>query len=485
VAYFETDTLPEIECKKMSNGMNSGNKPRVLLVATPQILGKQNIWNLIRGFPPPLGLACLAAYLEKAGIDVEIIDAYAENLDPDKFRRELINRRKPDIIGFTSTTSIIHTAYMYSRIARDIFPDRQIVFGGVHATALPEEVLSQKHVDYVVRGEGEQTFLELVGGVAPEKINGLSYRKGTQMHHNPDREFIDLELLPMPAYHLLPMHKYRLALGAAKRRPATSMMIARGCPNRCSFCYGDMFGRKIRRKSLDQVLEEIKFLQSRFHIREISFYDDTFTYDKKFIVQLCEQFIRDGIDLSWSCFSRVDFIDRSVLKLMKAAGCHQLMYGLESADESILKELNKNQTIQNFTRAVEVTKEENIDVRVAFMIGNPGETRESIDKTIDYVIRISPDMVVANITTPYPGTALYNWAKKEGVLLTEDWTKYELSNVIIDIPGLPAKFIEKRYRTIYRRFYLRPSYLLRRLTKMRTGTQWIDAVQAFGALLVR
>jgi radical SAM superfamily enzyme YgiQ (UPF0313 family) len=246
-----------------------------------------------------------------------------------------------------------------------------------------------------------------------------------------------------------------------------------------------MFGRKIRRKSLEQVMDEILFLQTRFHIREISFYDDTFTYDKNFIVRLCERIIRDGVDLSWSCFSRVDFVDREVLKLMKAAGCHQLMYGLESADESILRELNKNQTIDSFTNAVRVTKESNIDVRVAFMIGNPGETMESIDKTIDYVTRLSPDMMVVNITTPYPGTALYRWAKEQGCLLTEDWSQYELSNVIIEIPGLPPKVIEKRYRSIYRKFYLRPSYMLGRLRKTRTITQWIDAVQAFAALLVR
>ncbi|OGL46441.1 MAG: hypothetical protein A2161_02315 [Candidatus Schekmanbacteria bacterium RBG_13_48_7] len=246
-----------------------------------------------------------------------------------------------------------------------------------------------------------------------------------------------------------------------------------------------MFGKKIRRKTLDQVMEEIAFLKNRFHVKEISFYDDTFTYDKKFVIELCEEIIRIGVDISWSCFSRVDFVDLSILKLMKNAGCHQLMYGLESADDEILKNLNKKQSLDQVTEAVSATKQAGIDVRIAFMMGNPGETEVSIKKTCDYVINLDPDIMVVNILTPYPGTALYRRAKQEGLLLSEDWNKYELSNVILNNPNLSPEFVEKQYRSMYRKFYLRPSYMLKHMLKMRTSTQWYDAIRAFGALLIR
>jgi len=161
------------------------------------------------------------------------------------------------------------------------------------------------------------------------------------------------------------------------------------------------------------------------------------------------------------------------------------MYGLESTDEEVLKKLNKNQTLEDVSNAIAVTKQVGIDVRLAFMIGNPGETLESIDKTFNYVKKMKPDIMVVNIITPYPGTALYNWAVKENLLLTNDWRKYELSNVILKVPDISPDFIEKRYHSLYRKFYLRPSYILNHLKKMRTVTQWYEAFQAFGALMVR
>lgn len=416
---------------------------------------------------PPLGVAYLASYLERDGATVKIIDANAERLTFQDLK-ERFKDEEPRFVGITATTPLMENALHIASLCKDLFPEVRVIMGGVHPTILPDEVLQHKHVDFVVRGEGEETIRELVKGKDQESVMGISYRKDGAVVHNPDRPLIkSLDEIPLPAYHLLPMKRYFPAMGGYKRLPGTSLMAGRGCPGKCTFCY-KCFGNTLRWRSPQNILDEIKLLISTYGIREASFYDDTFTMYKKKTMELCELLLKDRIDLTWSCFSRIDFVTPELLSLMKRAGCHQIMYGIESADPEILKNIRKNVSLEKAEEAVRMTNEAGIDSRLAFMIGNPGETEETMERTLQYAIRLSPALVIFNITTPYPGTEMFAWARESGYLRTEDWSQYDLSTVVMELPTISSEAILKFYRTVHRRFYLRASYLVRRAFKMRT-----------------
>lgn len=215
-----------------------------------------------------------------------------------------------------------------------------------------EEILDSEYVDLVVRGEGEVTMGEVVAGKPLDMIHGISFRRNGKTITTPNRELVkDLDSLPMPAYHLLPMDKYRSAVGSYRRLPAMSLFATRGCPGRCTYCYRH-FGGKLRRRSDQNVLAEIKVLQETYGIREVTFYDDTFTAFRKTIVEFCETIIKEKIDITWSCFTRVDHIDEPLLFFMKNAGCHSVLFGVESADENILKNIKKQISLEQVKEAV-------------------------------------------------------------------------------------------------------------------------------------
>jgi radical SAM superfamily enzyme YgiQ (UPF0313 family) len=455
---------------------------KILLINPYQTSREGNIWTKIEGAMPPLGLAYISAYLESKGIDSKIIDMNVEQGDA-KTQVEKIEE-KPDIIGITSMTSTIINAYEIAKFLKIKFPDTKIVFGGVHPTVLPEDVLTHNFIDYVIRGEGEYSFYKLVNGDDIKTIEGLSYRENGNFIHNPLGEHInDLDSLPMPAYNRLPVEKYIPTLGSYKRLPAISMIATRGCPGKCTYCFGSYLGSKVRMHSVDYLIEEIKMLQKNYGIKEIMFYDDTFTTYRHKVKEFCKKIIEEKIDISWVCFSRVDTIDEETLFLMKKAGCHQIMYGIESGSEEILKNINKKIDRQKAIEAVKKTKKIGIECRTTFMLGNPGETEETIFKTVKFAIELDPDIALFNITTPFPGTQMFKWAKENGYLKSEDWSKYDLSNMVMELPTISSEKIYEYYKKVFKLFYLRPSYLLKRLFKIRTLNDIKMAFNAFIAIL--
>ncbi|MFZ4396986.1 MAG: B12-binding domain-containing radical SAM protein, partial [Kiritimatiellia bacterium] len=313
-----------------------------VLLLNPSWMSKEgNIWKKISGLMPPLGLAYIAAYLERNSIKVKIIDLHAE----EESLAELLNTSgiNPNFIGITATTMTFAPALATATECRKKYPNAKITLGGVHPTILPEEALREQTVDYVIRGEGELPFYELVSGAAIEGIAGLSYKMDGKYIHNPERPVIaDMDSLPPPAYHLLPVPKYRPSTGSSKRLPAISVMTTRGCPGKCTYCLGSYLGGKVRMHSIKYIIGVIKDLQRNYGIREINFYDDTFTTFKLKVREFCRALIDEKIDITWVCFARIDFVDEETLRLMQQAGCHQVMYGIESGNEQILKNINKN-----------------------------------------------------------------------------------------------------------------------------------------------
>jgi radical SAM superfamily enzyme YgiQ (UPF0313 family) len=456
----------------------------VLLLNPGWMSREGNIWKKISGSMPPLGLAYIASYLEKNSIKVSIIDIQAEKL-PDT---ALIGAApgNPGFIGITATTMTVKSALETASLCRAKFPGAKIVFGGVHPTIMPEDVLKSGDVDYAIRGEGERPFLELINGMDPRSIEGLSYKKDGGFIHNPVGPVIsDLDSLPFPAYHLLPVKNYIPALGSYKRLPAISLITTRGCPGKCTFCLGSYLGGKVRMHSTKYIIGEIKMLIRDYGIREISFYDDTFTAYKNKVREFCRVIIGEKIDITWSCFARVDFVDEETLRLMKKSGCHQIMYGIESGCEDILENIKKKTSLSKAVEIVALTKKIGIECRAAFMLGNPGETRQTMETTLAFAKKLDPDIALFNITTPYPGTEMYEWADKNGYLKTKDWSRYDLSNAVMELPTVASSVVEEFYKKAHHDFYGRPSYLIHRLFMIRSFNDLFVAIKAFFAIFLK
>lgn len=453
----------------------------IILINPFQTARKGNIWTKIQGAMPPLGLGYLASYLESKGIDSSIIDMNVEPGDA----KEQVERisGSPDIIGITSMTSAVMNGYAIAEECRKKFPGAKIIFGGVHPTVLPEDVLSREYIDYVVRGEGEEALFRFAKGDDIKTIPGFSYRENGVIIHNQDSGLIaDLDTLPVPAYKKLPVAKYVPTLGSYKKLPAISMLATRGCPGKCTYCFGSFLGGKVRMHSVDYLISEIKMLQSEYGIKEILFYDDTFTTYRNKVKDFCNRIINDKMDVSWVCFSRVDTIDEELLSLMKKAGCHQIMYGIESGSEEILKNINKKINRQKAIAAVKMTKKSGIECRTTFMLGNPGETEETIMQTIKFALELDPDIALFNVTTPFPGTQMFTWAKENGYLKTQDWSKYDLSNMLMELPTISPQKIEEYYKKVFRMFYWRPSYMFKRILKLRSFNDIKTAFKAVFAV---
>lgn len=457
---------------------------RILLINPPWvILNQKNVWRNVASVMPPLGVAWLAAVLEQDGHQVAILDAHAERMHVAAVTPWIREHGPFDLIGITATTPLIGNALELARQIKQEWPLVNVVLGGVHPTVRPAEVLGEQAVDLVVRGEGENTLREIAAGKPHETIQGLSYRHEGQVVHNPDRELIrDLDSLPLPAYHLLPMHRYRPAAGAAKRTPATSVLATRGCPGRCTFCYR-IFGDRLRFRSGARVAEEVKMLQDRYGIREICFYDDTFTAIKREVRAFC-QAIRDlKLDLTWSCFTRIDAFDEETFRMMKSAGCHQVMVGIESASQDILKNIHKKIDVDNVEQIVRSMQKIGLEVRAAFMLGNPGETEATMEENIRFALRLDPDLVQFNITTPFPGTEMFRWAEENDLLLTKNWEDYDLSRPVMKLPTVDPEVVQRFYDSAHRRFFLRPKFILKRLWQLRSPTELASAVRGLRMIL--
>lgn len=445
---------------------------KILLINPPWVIGEdKNLWKEVASCWPSLGLAYIAAVLEKDGHEVKYLDCSAEQMTVKDAAAALEKYGEMDFVGFTATTPLVNNALRIAERVKEIWPASKVIFGGVHPSIMPDETIAHPQVDFVAIDEGEETMRELAGGKNREEILGLVYKKDGRIIKNFPRSLIqNLDSIPPPAYHLLPMDKYYPAVGSYKRLPAMSIFATRGCPGRCTFCYRTFRGI-VRKRSARNIMDEIKLLQKNYGIKEISFYDDTFTLFKDVVREFCDIIKKEKIDLTWSCFTRVDHIDEGLLRAMKSAGCHLILFGVESGDETILKNINKRISLTQAKEVVRAARRAGIETRASFMFGNQGETEETIKKTIDFSIVLDPDEAQFNIATPYPGTEMFVWAKVNGFITTYNWDDYSMSNIVLNLPGLDREKLQYYYQLAHRKFYFRPKIILRRLLHIRTLTQ--------------
>jgi anaerobic magnesium-protoporphyrin IX monomethyl ester cyclase len=445
-----------------------------LLISPPNYYADEpSIWNAVDSNFPALGLIDLAAYAHLNGKSVKIIDcnivAPAVDIFEKHFQTEFVNKyNKIHVIGLTAVTATIKKAYKIAEICKKHYPDTKIVFGGVHATFMTDEVIAHPVVDMAVVGEGELTLADILNNVPLEQIDGLVYKKdGNIIRNRPRDRILDLDAMPMPYYSLLPIESYRPAKGSYKRLPAMAMMTSRGCPGRCTFC-NKTLGSMLVHKSAKTIFKEMLYLNKVYGIKQIMFYDDTFTVFRDNVNKLCDLIKDNKLDISWTCFARVDYIDLLMLKNMKSAGCHQIMYGVENIDERVLNNINKHTNVDQIRNAIKLTKEAGIECRAAFMVGNPGDSPEVVEKNIKFIREVGPDLLIVNITTPFPGTAMYKWADERGLLLTKDWDDYTLAKPVVRLENLTETEIKDLYKRMYRSFYFRPKYILKKAMSIRS-----------------
>lgn len=358
---------------------------------------------------PPLGLALVAAVLEKAGHQVSIVEANALRLQPEDIVRGVAGA---DVVGLTAVTPTINAAIAIARHLKKASPAMPIILGGAHATLLPEETLAAaSEVDVIIRGEAEDTILDLLKvlelGQPLSSVSGITYRKDGEVVSNPARsKDTDLDSLPFLAYHLLPWKKYRPHPPHGRYPPFAAIITSRGCPYRCSYCSKPIFGNKFRGQSALRVVEEVAYHQKRFGIRELVFYDDVFTLDKKRAHAIADELIKRRLKVHWSCETRVNLVDGELLRHLKQAGCYSISYGIESGSQKILDTLDKGINPGQVEEAVRLSREAGLETVGYFMIGSPGETAETIQQTIQFAKKLKLDFAQFAVTTPFPRTKL-------------------------------------------------------------------------------
>ena len=391
---------------------------KVLLINPPfeleeESVGRSKSVRKVLNIVPPLGITYVAAILERAGIEVKIIDCAVGISFDDLF--EMILGEHSDVIGITSTTPAFINAKKIASFVREKRPEVKILIGGIHVSALPDETMKTGLFDIGVIGEGEITIEQLFRNfknkefVGLGKIRGICYKNKDEICENENQGFInDLDSIPLPARHLLPHPKYYQPTPASCRRvPYAVMITSRGCPTQCTFCDRKVFGERYRMRSVPNIFMEIEDVVSKYGVREIRFFDDTFTVSKKRIFDVCDEFEKRKLNLTWTCLSKVSNADGSLLKRMKKAGCWQVLYGFESGDDRMLKLLKKGNTVEKNIRAIRLTKEAGLEVRGDFIVGTPGETNESLEKTVQFAIDMKLDYAHFNKFVPLPGTELY------------------------------------------------------------------------------
>ncbi len=439
---------------------------------------------------PHLGLLMLGAVLREAGHCVRILDASAQGLGYEETLEE-VKKFQPDIIGLTAVTpSIIKTVKLASMI-KDICPTTPIIIGGPHFTAVPEQTLMDYPVfDYGVVGEGEDTVVELVEALSADKIPshvaGVAFRGNGEIRFTPSRPPIKgLDSLPFPAWELLDNFpaRYHPALFKYKKLPATHIISARGCPNKCIFCDTSVFSHRVRFHSPEYILEMIGYLIKNFGIKEIIFEDDQFLIKKKRVARICEGILKAKWNISWCCSGRVDSVkDPALLKLMKSSGCWQINYGIESGNQKILDFARKGITIDQTEKAVRLTREAGILSKGYFIFGLPYETEETMKKTIRFARHIPLNDISAFTLTPFPGSEMYDIAEQHGTI-DKDFEKMNLLDVVYVPNGLSKEKLLYYQRLFMKEFYLRPriigNYLKRLLANPSNSFAMLKASYGF------
>ena len=417
---------------------------------------------------PSFGLACLAASAREAGAAVAIVEAAAGNLPLGETLRRVLEF-KPTVVGLPATTSGIEAAAALATRIKEARPDVLVLIGGCHGTALPDETLTHyAGFDLAVIGEGEITLVDILqasdeaGGI-PQGITGTVERRDGALHHNPPRDLVhELDSLPLPAWDLLDGFPaaFRPSPARIRRWPCASVVLTRGCPNRCTFCDRSVFGRMCRAYTPAYAVRMIKQLRDDFGVREILIEDDTFIISRKRVAEFCKLLLEQKIDITWSCLGRADRVTPELLALMRQAGCWHITYGIESGDAEILKSVNKNLDIPQIRQALEWSRAAGLQTKGFFIVGFPGETEATLASTREVALDLPLDDISVMLLAPFPGSEIYRTASEMGTFDC-DWRKMTTIEATFIPTGFTKESLEAARTQLMRDFYFRPSIMLR------------------------
>lgn len=415
----------------------------------------------------PLGLGYIASYLRNQGHDLQIHDGLLLRTTDSKFI-QLLEDFQPDIVGISGqATPTIQDVYHSANLVKQFDSKVLVVVGGAHVTFQDFQVLNEcPEIDVVVRGEGEMTMNKLLVDYASKghylNVRGITYRFNSSTIRNPDMPYIqNLDLLPFPAYDLLNLKNYY-----GPSLPVATMITSRGCPYGCIFCSSSrIVGKKWRGRSPENVVNEIRFLEQNFRVREIEFVDDLFTFNYRRVKAICEQMQSEGCQVGWTCSTRADIMARhpEMATWLKNAGCHTVYVGAESGSQRVLNFLRKGIKVEQVVQTVKTLNKAGLQSIVSFLTGIPGETKKEMQKTIDFACQLNPDIAQFTVCTPYPGTPLYEMANQNGWLAKLKWRDFSVLKPVMNLPGLSKELIKKFLYKAYLKFYTRPKYLWKQL----------------------
>lgn len=456
----------------------------IALVIPPTQFIKNNIRRVKKrtkvGLLPHLGILYLSAILQKEGHNIKVIDAQLYGYSFADVINELRNF-KPDIIGVSFLTAQKEVAHELIHAIKQQIKCILIV-GGAHPICFPYETIKDnKDIDILIYDEGEYIVPEIIrcleSNVKISDINGIIYRKNNKIIKNPpSTEIIDLDKLPFPARHLLPIELYCPSPFENKKKPSTSIIVSRGCTYaRCTFCYrSSSMKRQYRCQSVKKTIAEIEHLKNKYNIKELVFYDDDLLANSKWVNKFCNSLLRNRIDVSWSFRGRPCNATYKILKKAKQAGCWSIEIGFESGNQDLLDKIKKGITLEQSRNAARWCKELKIEVVGTFIIALPGEDYQKGTDTINFSIELDCSYAAFIPTHPADGTELYSQCLKEGKIIKRDYTKRSnLSWFIPEISYVPSgykneKQVQKLIKKAYLKFYFRPEYFIRHIKSINS-----------------